>query len=233
MFKTIKHCSFKKKILTKVDIKLQTRLLMRFNPIYTLFFLLLLFSNPILAQNNIQLIPESSSIRIFGTSNIHDWEMYVELQNKTLTYLIPNSTIKDLKNIQFKIEGIRLKSLESVMEKKAHKALKLTSFPFISFLLKKIAINNYKDNSFNATAIGSLTISGQSKIVKLPISGNFSGEKKLNIKGQINLKMSDFKIKAPTAFLGVIKTSDEIKILYSLNFISELKQDILSSNLTP
>ena len=113
---------------------------MRFNPIHTLFFLLLLFSSPIFAQNSIQLISESSSIRIFGTSNIHDWEMHVELQTKTPDYTIPNNSIKDLKDIQFKIEGIKIKSLESAMEKKAHKALKLPSFPFISFHLKKISI---------------------------------------------------------------------------------------------
>ncbi len=208
---------------------------MRFSPIQTLFCLLLLFSCPIFAQNSIQLIPESSSIRIFGTSNIHDWEMYVELQTKTPDYTIPNNTIKDLKDIQFKIEGIKLKSLESAMEKKAHKALKLPDFPFISFHLKKITIRNHKATSFSGFAIGTLTISGQSKDVRLPIKGNFLGKKKLNLMGHIDLKMSDFKIEAPTAFFGAITTTDEIKILYSLDFISKQKltQDILSSNLTP
>ncbi len=208
---------------------------MRFNRIRTLIFILLLISSPIFAQNSIQLIPESSSIRIFGTSNIHDWEMYVELQSKTPDYIIPNNTIKDLKDIQFKIEGIKLKSLESAMEKKAHKALKLPSFPFISFHLKKVSIKNHKINSFSAFAIGTLVISGQSQNVKLPINGNFLGSKKLNLMGHIDLKMSDFKIEAPTALFGAITTSDEIKILYSLDFISKQKltQDMLSSNLAP
>lgn len=208
---------------------------MHFNRIHILIFLLFLCSSPIIAQNSIQLIPKSSSIRIFGTSNIHDWEMYVELQTNTPAYLIPNNTIKDLKDIQFKIEGIKLRSLESAMEKKAHKALKLPNFPFISFHLKKITIRNHKAKSFNAFAIGTLVISGQSKDIKFPIKGNFLGKKKLNLMGHIDLKMSDFKIEAPTAFFGAITTSDEIKILYSLDFISKQKltQDMLSSNLIP
>lgn len=208
---------------------------MRFNPIHTLFFLLLFFSSPTFAQNSIQLIPESSSIRVFGTSNIHDWEMYVELQTKTPDYIIPNNTIKDLKNIQFKIEGIKLRSAESAMEKKAHKALKLPDFPFINFHLKKITIRNHKATSFSAIAIGTLIISGQSKDVRLPINGNFLGKKKLNLMGYIDIKMSDFNIEAPTAFFGAITTADEIKILYSLDFISKQKltQEMLSSNLTP
>ena len=177
---------------------------MRFYLISTL--ILFLLNNPITAQNSIQLIPQSSSIRIFGTSNIHDWEMYVELQTKTPDYTIPNNTIKDLKNIQFKIEGVKLKSLESAMEKKAHKALKLPDFPFISFHLKKITIRNHKATNFNAFAIGSLTISGQSQDVRLPINGNFLGKKKLNLMGHIDLKMSDFNIEAPTAFFGAITT---------------------------
>jgi hypothetical protein len=206
---------------------------MRFYLISTL--ILFLLNNPITAQNSIQLIPESSSIRIFGTSNIHDWEMYVELQTKTPDYIIPNNTIKDLKNIQFKIEGVKLKSLESTMEKKAHKALKLPDFPFISFHLKKITIRNHKATSFSAFAIGTLLISGESKDVRLPINGNFLGKKKLNLMGHIDLKMSDFNIEAPTAFFGAITTADGIKILYSLDFISKQKltPEMLSSNLNP
>jgi hypothetical protein len=53
--------------------------------------------------------------------------------------------------------------------------------------------------------------------------------------GHIDLKMSDFKIEAPTALFGAITTSDEIKILYSLDFISKQKltQDMINSNLAP
>lgn len=208
---------------------------MHINTIRTLIFILLLSNSPIFAQNNIQLIPESSSIRIFGTSNIHDWEMYVELQAKTPDYIIPNNSFKDLKDIRFKIEAVKIKSPESAMEKKAHKALKLDNFPFISFHLKKFAIKNHKANSFSAFAIGTLEISGQSKDVSLPLTGNILGKKKLNLMGHIDLKMSDFKIEAPTAFFGAITTADEIKILYSLDFFSKqkLRQDILISNLKP
>ncbi|MGZ2370752.1 YceI family protein [Ancylomarina sp. YFZ004] len=208
---------------------------MRLRHLHILIFIFFLISNSITAQNSIQLIPESSSIRVFGTSNIHDWEMHVEFQAKVSDYEIPNNSIKDLKDIQFKIEGTRLKSQESTMEKKAHKALKLPEFPFISFLLKKITIRNHKTTSFNAFAIGTLVISGQSRDVKLPINGNFLGEKKLNLTGHIDLNMSDFKIEAPTAFFGAISTADEIKILYSLDFTSKQKltQEMLSSNLNP
>lgn len=208
---------------------------MRLRHIYILILIFFLISNSIIAQNSIQLIPESSSIRVFGTSNIHDWEMHVEFQTKISDYEIPNNSIKDLKNIQFKIEGIKLKSQENAMEKKAHKALDLQHFPFISFLLKKITIRNHKATSFNAFAIGTLVVSGQSHDVRLPINGNFLGNKKLNLVGHIDLKMSDFKIEAPTAFFGAISTADDIKILYSLDFTSKQKltQDMLSSNLNP
>jgi len=208
---------------------------MRYSLLHILIFLIILISNSTYAQNSIQLIPESSSIRVFGTSNIHDWEMHVEFQSDISGYEIPNNSIKDLKNTEFKIEGIRLKSKESAMEKKAHKALKLPKFPLISFLLKKITIRNHKATNFNAFAIGTLVISGQSQEVKLPINGNFLGKKKLNLTGSIDLKMSDFNIEAPSAFFGAISTDDEIKILYSLDFTSKQKltQDMLSSNLNP
>ena len=208
---------------------------MRFWLFTTLTFLLILINSVTFAQNSIQLIPESSSIRVFGTSNIHDWEMHVELKVQTSDYIIPNNSIKDLKNIHFKIEGNQLKSKETAMEKKAYKALKIDNFPFISFLLKKITIRNHKATNFNAFAIGTLVISGQSRDVKLPIDGNFLGKKKLNLTGHIDLNMSDFKIEAPTAFFGAISTADEIKIIYSLDFTSKQKltHDMLTTNLKP
>ncbi len=121
------------------------------------------------------------------------------------------------------------------MEKKAHKALKLTTFPSINFHLKKLSIKKQKTTSFSALAIGTLVISGQSKDIRLPINGNFLGKKKLNLTGHIDFKMSDFKVEAPSAFFGAITTADEIKVLYSLDFISKQKltQDMLSSNLNP
>ncbi len=40
--------------------------------------------------------------------------MNVELQTKTPDYIIPNNSIKDLKDIQFKIEGVKIKSLTTL-----------------------------------------------------------------------------------------------------------------------
>jgi len=208
---------------------------MPFRLIHIFSLLLFVFNNTAIAQNSIHLIPETSSIRVLGTSNVHDWEMYVEFQTETLDYEIPNNSLKNLKNVEFKIEGNQFKSKESAMEKKAHKAMNLSHFPYITFLLKKITIRNNKQASFNAVAFGTLIISGQSKDVKLPINGKILGSRKMNITGHIDLKMSDFKIKPPTAFFGAISTADEIKILYSIDFTSKQKisPEMLSSNLNP
>jgi len=208
---------------------------MLFRLIHLFSLFLIVLSNSTIAQNSIHLVPETSSIRVFGTSNIHDWEMYVEFQTETSDYEIPNNSLKNLKNVEFKIEGNQFKSKESAMEKKAHKAMNLSQFPYITFLLKRITIRNSKSTSFDAVAIGTLIISGQSKDVKLPINGNILGNRKMNITGHIDLKMSDFKIKPPTAFFGAISTADEIKIAYSIDFTSKEKisLEMLSSNLNP
>jgi len=210
-------------------------LLMPFRRVYLVIVSLIFICNTSIAQNSIHLLPKSSSIRVFGTSNVYDWELYVELQKKTPNYKIPNNSIKDLKNILFKIDGHKLKSKENAMEKMAHKKLNLSSFPHISFLLKEITIKNYKTTSFNALAIGTFLVSGQQKDVILPINGNFIGNKKMNLTGHIDLKLSDFKIDLPSAFFGLVSADDEIKILYSLDFASKKKltEDMLSFNLTP
>lgn len=198
-------------------------------------FIFLFLANSTTAQNSIKLLQESSSIRVFGTSNVHDWEMHIKFNEEISDYKIPGGSLKSLKNIHFKIEGNKLKSSESAMEKKAYKALRLTDHPIISFLLRKITIKNHKATSFNAIAHGQLKIAGKTKEVKLPLSGNLLGDKKMNLSGHIDLKMSDFEIEAPTIFFGAISTSDDIKILYSLDFSSKhkLTQELLSFNLTP
>ncbi len=208
---------------------------MRFSHFNISLLFLILISYSANAQNSFQLIPESSSIRVFGSSNVQDWEMFVDLNTEDSNYTILAKSIKNLKDVQFKIKSLHLTSEESSMKKKAHKALKLSTHPFINFSLEKIIISNHTTNSFEAFALGTFHIAGQSKKVQLPLHGNFLSDEKMNLSGHIDLKMSDFKIKAPTALFGAIATTDGIKVLYSLDFSSKQKltEEMIAIKLAP
>jgi len=203
--------------------------------LYILIISLIIISNPVFAKNKITLLPDSSSITVQGTSSLHDWEMHVKLRSQSIEYKTPSNSIEELKDIQININASDLKGSNNIMEGFAHNALKLKEYPFITFYLTQVEIRESESFSFSAIATGQLEIAGSKRTVRLPLSGKILSETKFNLSGKLDLRMSDFGVKAPKALFGAITTHDEISVIYSLNFSSKLNfsKDMLSSKLAP
>jgi polyisoprenoid-binding protein YceI len=108
------------------------------------------------------------------------------------------------------------------MDRKAYSALKVTAFPEIKFTsISAIGISP-DNNKFRDNLAGNLFIAGKSVPVSIPLTGalsNINGTNKIDVSGEIELKMSDFDITPPTAMLGTLKTGDKVKVLFSFQFL--------------
>jgi len=73
-----------------------------------------------------------------------------------------------------------------------------------------------KDAPYVFEAKGDLAVGGVTNSITMPVNVVPLGEKKLKISGTTTLKMTDFKIEppAPKIALGMIKTGDEVKIIF-------------------
>lgn len=112
------------------------------------------------------------------------------------------------------------------MNNKTWKALKKDKYPEIRFTLEPgdptVPANK------KSLIEGELTVAGKTDKIKLPVQISLQNEK-LNVKGKVALKMSDFGIDPPTAMMGAMKTGDEVVIKYNIE-LTENPEELTSNN---
>lgn len=173
-----------------------------------LLFFLMMGLGILNAQTTYTIKEELSEVIIEGTSNIHDWEMTVEdLESQLKTSQTSENTIEF---ITFKVPVKSLKSGKSRMDKNTYEALKAEDHSTIKFSSTSI-----KECDGQLYAMGSLTIAGTTKSVKIPIELTKTNDKiTLNTSYEIN--MLDYKVEPPTAMFGTIKTGEKVVVKFSL-----------------
>lgn len=175
--------------------------------------------NPVVfAQEVYRVIPSKSTIRVEGTSSLHDWEMIAEKMNASLEVIGEKNSIKDIKDVSFSLDAKNLLSDNSIMNNKAQDALKSKKYKEIRFELESITGLKNTSTGFSGYASGNLFIAGKTKKVEFPFSAKINGNSSLVVSGNEKINMSDFDIDAPTAMLGTLKTGDEINIKFELEF---------------
>ncbi len=175
-----------------------------------------------------------SKMRIEGTSNIHEWQVESSLIGGSLEVgenfpTEPGQAVKPGK-VEAKAEPFvmvrSLKSLEKdgkpysdAMDNVMYEKLKAQENPKIIFKLKDFTLKEApaaKDAPYVFEATGDIVVAGETKTVTMPVNVMPLAEKKLKVSGTVSVKMTDFKIEppAPKIALGMIKTGDEVKLVF-------------------
>lgn len=180
------------------------------------FIIIFLMTSSLIQAQDFNLSNSESSIKVLGTSNVHDWELKSEKQTGSL--VVENLDNFQLKGLNVTITTESLKSGKSGMDKNTYKALKTKSYKTINFQLAEVKkVENNGSKKFKVTTTGDLTIAGVKKRVSLDFSATVSGNT-ITLTGEKTLKMTDYKVDPPTALLGAISTGDEVTIKFSTIF---------------
>lgn len=175
--------------------------------------IVMMFSTLAIAQN-FKLDSSTSNLTVFGTSNVHDWEIKAESQQGNLVLNSEN----DVKSLQISFEAEGLKSGKSGMDKNTYKALNTKTHKTIEFkYTKTTSIDKKGDNLYRLTILGDLKINGVTKNIPLTIDVQLAGNN-VTFTGKKTIKMTDFEVEPPTALLGTIKTGDEVTISFNSKF---------------
>ncbi len=173
-------------------------------------------------------VPRGSSVKIDGTSTVHDWTVEGKLIGGSMIVdgEFPSdlsvSTVPELTSLPtvgVKIPVTSLKSGKSTMDNVMHGAMKHTKHRMIDYKLTKMtpsAAERQSGDPLRYDAEGTLTVAGVTKPIKMPVELVGHGDGGLKISGKAKVKMTDFGIKppAPKIALGLIKTGDQVDITF-------------------
>lgn len=157
-----------------------------------------------------------STITINGTSNIHDWHSKTDQLSGEFV-VGENNTIESLV-VKFPVQSI--KSGDRLMDKKTYETMLSEKHPSITFQLTEptTAIVSSTDIQINLT--GNLTVAGVTKKITFKSTGKKTANGGYQLTGTVPMKMTDFKMKIPTALLGTIKAGDAVTVKFDVMVLS-------------
>jgi polyisoprenoid-binding protein YceI len=185
-----------------------------------LLFVFLLTPGYLQAQHNYQLVKTSSSVKVSGTSSMHDWEMSMENFSCNVEMGIGNTSI-GIGDVVFLGKAKSIKSTSSIMNSKTYEALKADKYSEIVFRGSAEKEIQLTTGTFKGTLTGNLKLAGRSKEVKVNFSGIIQPDGKIHILGTEKIAMSDYDIEPPTAMFGTLKTGDIVTVVFDLVFVKE------------
>lgn len=184
-----------------------------FNLAVSLFAIAAFMTGSMANAQTLKINSSKSTMSISGTTNIHNFKSNVSQINGELTF---NS--KNVKSLKVEVPVRSIVSGEKLMDKKTYETFKEPTNPTITFNLTNVNSMNVSGNDVAVTVTGNLTMGGFTKSVTLKANGQKVKPGVYKFTGSTPLKMSEFKMKAPTAMLGAMKVGDAVTLNYSVTF---------------
>ena len=179
-----------------------------------LFMGVMFFVASVANAQSFEISPQNSAVSILGTSNVHDWEMKATKINSELTL----SSSKQITSLVVKIPVVSIKSGKGIMDNKTYEAFDSKKNPTIIFQLTESSAIKLTDKDTEISLTGNLSMAGETRKISFKTIGKITKTGDYQLKGSVPLKMTDFKMKPPTAMLGAMKTGDAITVKFDVSY---------------
>lgn len=168
-------------------------------------------------------------MRIEGTSTIHDW--WAESAVIGGTVELDSSFPTDPAKTEVKAGPLAAQAAVAIvvrtfkcqwggpMDAVMQESMDAVKYPKIEFKLKELTFKEVKDGALVFDSKGDVTVRGKTKELAFPVRIERPDAKSIKIKGEVGTKMSEFEVPspAPKVGLGLIKTADEVKLIFEWN----------------
>jgi len=159
---------------------------------------------------------KSFNISIHGTSTLHDWESKATKAEWKAPLTLDASKHLSLANAELKIPVTGIQSEHGrIMDGKTYEAFNSEKNPYITFKMKTFT-QKIVGNDILLAVEGDLTMNGFTNLIMLSVIGKTLPGGDIQFTGSRSLKMTDYKMKPPTAMMGTIKVGDEITVKFDL-----------------
>lgn len=164
-----------------------------------------------------ELAPKNSEMIVKGSSSLHDWEMKVGQMNGTVQLEIRENEILAIEELSFSVLANSLDGGKEGMNKDAYEALRADTYRTIDFEFENLNSATCTSGVCELQLQGFLTVAGTRQSVTVSLNALLS-EEKITLSGKKSLKMTDFKVEPPRAFLGLIRAYDDVTVNFELVF---------------
>jgi polyisoprenoid-binding protein YceI len=179
----------------------------------------------------------TSEVTIEGTSSMHAFHCKT---NKIMAYVdVDPGYTKDLTKIARPIASVKVNIVvrtltcgNGQMDKNMYSTLDADKNPIIKYTMSGYDIldGSAKPAAFVAKTTGTLTISGQEKVINMKINAERLSDGKATAQGEEDVLMTDFGIKPPSFMFGTLKVGNEIKVKFNLKAGPELLAQLAAIN---
>ena len=190
----------------------------------TLLTVLVFTLGSAIAQQNTLTLLDKSTMKIDGTSNLHDWTANAKTINTNMSFSVEEleaeSPQNPVESLSLTIPVEQLESGKGGMNRRMYNALKKDNHPNITFELSSTTLEhvNPDSSSFTLNTSGMLTIAGVSKEVSFTVEGSIQDDGSYNFSGAHKINMTEYNVEPPSAMLGAIKCGEIVTVKFDLFF---------------
>ncbi len=166
-------------------------------------------------------VPNSSTLRMDGTSTIHDWHADTEIIGGSMEVdaafvdgKTPPTVVKPKVEVKIPVRSLKSsggKRMDAVMQEH----MKFAQHKLIDYRVIELTPKAGAAGQFDAK--GTLTIAGVTLTNTMPVTFERIEAGKIKVSGAIAIKMTDFGIKPPApdiAGISLIRTGDDVKLKF-------------------
>jgi hypothetical protein len=173
-----------------------------------------------------QLDAPASKLTVHGTSSLHDWTMEAQQISLEVIADSPQEPGKSgqaaedsriLGRIRVEVPVASLTSDNSLMDDKAHNALRRKEHPLIVFT----SVNIGELTAKSSTLKGRLTLAGVTKPLEISLTEVEAAANRLSFDGQVSIDMTEYQIEPPSVLLVSVGDSVQIKFNIELMLASD------------
>jgi hypothetical protein len=176
-----------------------------------------------------------SDMKITGSSTVHDWTCgevttrgYIAVdrsvvEDGTIELGTLASSLKDDEAgtpvTKLNVPVKKMHCSKDGMDPKMYKALKANDHPTIEFDLESVRVMDTSESeteSLKLQSVGTLSIAGVERQIKMPVTVQNAGDTGLRVKGRKSMKMSDYDVEKPTAMWGTITAYDKVTVHFDM-----------------
>lgn len=165
-----------------------------------------------------KLSSSESKLTVFGTSNVHDWEVVANTMSGAAVFETENGALKTIKSMSFIVVSESLKSGKSGMDKNTFKALMTDKHKNIVFVVTNILkVTANSNGTYTVATQGNLTMCGVTKKISQTFTIKVVGGK-FTVSGKQTIDMTVYGIEPPKALMGTIKTGKDVTIDFNVTY---------------